>query len=46
MIFSDPVNKVGLRSTRHNAVRHDCQLVTRFYGVTSWLVRLQRISET
>ena len=26
------------RSTRHNAVKHDGQLVTRFYGVTSWLV--------
>ena len=24
------------RSTRHNAVRHDGQLVTRFYGVKSW----------
>jgi len=22
------------RSTRHNAVKHDGQLVTRFYGVT------------
>ena len=29
--------KLGLRSTRHNAVRHDGQLVTRFYGVTSLL---------
>jgi len=27
-----------VRSTRHNAVRHDGQLVTPFYGVTSWLV--------
>jgi len=27
-----------VRSSRHNAVRHDGQLVTRFYGVTSWLV--------
>ena len=26
------------RSTRHNAEKHDGQLVTRFYGVTSWLV--------
>jgi len=25
-----------VRSTRHNAVRHDGQLVTPFYGVTSW----------
>jgi len=24
------------RSTRHNAVKHDSQLVTRFYRVTSW----------
>jgi len=24
------------RSTRHNAVKHDRQLVTRFYDVTSW----------
>ena len=24
------------RSTRHNAVKHDGQLVTRFYSVTSW----------
>ena len=24
------------RSTRHNAVKHDSQLVTRFYDVTSW----------
>ena len=24
------------RSTRHNAVKHDGQLVTRFYDVTSW----------
>ena len=29
-----------VRSTRHNAVRHDGQLVTLFYGVTSWLVPL------
>ena len=27
-----------VRSTRHNAVRHDGQLGTPFYGVTSWLV--------
>jgi len=26
------------RSTSHNAVKHDGQLVTRFYDVTSWLV--------
>jgi len=26
-----------VRSTRHNAIRHDGQLITRFYGVTSWL---------
>jgi len=25
-----------VRSTRHNAIRHDGQLVTPFYGVTSW----------
>ena len=25
-----------VRSTRHNAVRHDGQLVTPFYAVTSW----------
>jgi len=24
------------RTTRHNAVKHDGQLVTRFYDVTSW----------
>jgi len=23
-------------STHHNAAKHDGQLVTRFYGVTSW----------
>jgi len=27
------------RSTRHNAVKHDGQLVTWFYDVTSWLCR-------
>jgi len=25
-----------VRSTCHNAIRHDSQLVTPFYGVTSW----------
>jgi len=29
--------KLGLQSTGHNAVKHDGQLVTQFYGVMSLL---------
>jgi len=33
-------------STRHKAVRHDGQLVTRFYSVMSWLVPVHWVSRS